>query len=81
VALPIGDKLRSPQLTLHYTRAIWKVTAGELLTKQTMRKMLLDTKHKYVVELILNLVTTESETLVISENKFLNGCGKDVCRL
>jgi hypothetical protein len=39
-------------------RAIWKVTSGELLKKQAMRKKnLLYTKNKYTLKLLLNVVT------------------------
>jgi hypothetical protein len=54
------------------TRAIRKVTPGELLTKQGMRKKkLLYTKNTYVLMLLLNVITGGIEALV-SGNKFLH---------
>jgi hypothetical protein len=62
---------------LTYTRAIWKVTSGELLTKQAMRK-----KIMYILKLFLNAaVTTRTEAPVVSGNKVLFACVKEVCRL
>jgi hypothetical protein len=40
------------------TGAIWKVTSEELLTKQAIRKNLLDAKNSYMLKLLLKLVTT-----------------------
>jgi hypothetical protein len=51
-------------------RVIRNTTSGELLTKQAIReKKLLHTKNRYVLKLILNVVTAGIETLV-SGNKF-----------
>jgi hypothetical protein len=35
----------------------------------------------YILELLLSIVTTGIEVLVISGNKFLYACVKEVCRL
>jgi hypothetical protein len=35
----------------------------------------------YVLKLLLNIVTAQVETLVVSENKFLYACVKEVCNL
>jgi hypothetical protein len=61
-------------------RAIQKVTSGELLTKQAMRKYLLYMKNAYILKLLLNVVTTRIEALV-SGNKFLYAYAKEVCHL
>jgi hypothetical protein len=54
------------------TRAIQKVTSLELLTKEAIRKKkLLYTKTTCVLKLLLNIVTTGTEALVVSGNKFL----------
>jgi hypothetical protein len=66
---------------LYYARAIRKVTSGELLTKQATKKMLLYTKNMYILKLPLNSITAGIEAFVISGNKFLYGCVKEVCRL
>jgi hypothetical protein len=64
------------------TRAIQKVTSGELLTKQTMRKrIVLYTKNMDVHKLLLNAVTVRIEALVVSGNKFLYARAKEVCHL
>jgi hypothetical protein len=55
------------------SRAVWKVTSGELLTKQA--------NNTYILKLLLNVVTTGIEALVISGNKFLYACVREVCRL
>jgi hypothetical protein len=61
---------------------IWKVTFSELLTKQAMRTTnLLHTKNKYILKLLLNKVTAGIEALVVSENKLLYVCVKEVCHL
>jgi hypothetical protein len=53
-------------------RAISKVTSGELLLKQAMRKrMLIYTKNIYIFKLLLNIVTARIEALV-SGNKFMS---------
>jgi hypothetical protein len=63
-------------------RAIRKVTSSELLTKQALKKKnLLDTKNVYILKLLLNIVTSGIEALVVSGNKFLYTCVKEVCRL
>jgi hypothetical protein len=62
-----------------YTRAIWKVTSGELLkNKQWEKTFLLYTKNKYILKLLLNIVTAWIEALVLG-NKFLCACVKEVC--
>jgi hypothetical protein len=61
-------------------RAIRKATSSEPLTKQAMRKR----NHyiqKYILKLLLNVVTTGIEALVISGSNFLYACVKEVCRL
>jgi hypothetical protein len=63
----------------NYTRAIWKVTSGELLTKQAMKKIIY-TKNTYILELRLKVVTAGIEALV-SGSKLLHACVKEVCRL
>jgi hypothetical protein len=62
-------------------RAIWKVTSGELLTKQAMRKKILYTKNMYILKLLLNVITTGIEAPVMSGYKFLYACVKKVCCL
>jgi hypothetical protein len=61
------------------TKDIRKVSSGELLTKQAMRKELLYIKNTYILKLLLNVVTIGSELLVESGNKFLYACVKEVC--
>jgi hypothetical protein len=66
------------------TRATRKVTFGELLTKQAMRwETLLFTKntYSYIRKLFLNVITTWIKALVLSGNKFLYACAKEVCCL
>jgi hypothetical protein len=46
-----------------------------------MRKKLLYTKNTYIIQLLLNIVTAGIEALVVSGNKFLYACVKEVCRL
>jgi hypothetical protein len=53
-----------------YTRAIWKVTSSEQLTKQAIRKQILCTKKYIHTKLLLNIVTTGIEALVVSGTKF-----------
>jgi hypothetical protein len=49
--------------------AIYKVTSGELLTKQAMRKqILLYTKNMYILKLLLNVVTAGIGALVLGNN-------------
>jgi hypothetical protein len=62
------------------TRAIQKITSGELLAKQEMRKILLYTENTYIHKLLLNVVTTGIEALV-SWNKFLYAFVKEIYRL
>jgi hypothetical protein len=62
-------------------RAVWKVTFIEMLTKQAMRKTILYTKNTYILKLVLNVVTTGIEALVLSGNKFMYACVKEVCHL
>jgi hypothetical protein len=58
-----------------------KVTPSELLTKQAMRKMYyIQKKNTYILKLLLNVVTAGIEGLV-SGNKFLYACVKEVCLL
>jgi hypothetical protein len=61
--------------------AIQKVTSGKLLTKQAIRKKVLYTKNMYILKLLLNIVTATIEALVVSGNKSLYACVKEVCRL
>jgi hypothetical protein len=35
----------------------------------------------YILKLLLNVVTTGTEALVVSGNKFLYTCAKEVCSL
>jgi hypothetical protein len=42
--------------------------------------MLLYTKNKHIFKLLLNVVTAWIEVLVVSGNKFLYACVKEVCR-
>lgn len=51
-------------------RAIFKVTSDELLTEQSIRTKLLNTKNMYVLKLLLNVLTVRIEALVLG-NKFL----------
>jgi hypothetical protein len=60
------------------TRAIRKVTSCELL-KKTTRTNLLYTK-KYILKLLLNVVTALIKAFSVSGNKFLYACVKEVCR-
>jgi hypothetical protein len=62
------------------TRAIQKVTSGELLRKQPMRKnhYIINT---YILNLLLNVFTAGIEAFVVAGNKFLYYCVKEVCRL
>jgi hypothetical protein len=64
-----------------YMRTIRKVTLGELLTKQAMRKENLIIYKKYTLQLLFNVVTTRTEALMVSGNKFLYACVKEVCCL
>jgi hypothetical protein len=61
-------------------RAIQKITSGEQLKKQAMRKIL-HKKNTYILKLLLNIVTAGIEALAVSGNKFLYACVKEVCRL
>jgi hypothetical protein len=47
-----------------------KSSIGELLTKQAMGKRVLHIKNTYMLKLIINLLTDETEAIV-SGNKFL----------
>jgi hypothetical protein len=60
-------------------RAIRKVTSGELLTKQAMRKKIY-AKNLYILKLLLNRVATGLEALVLG-NMFLYACDKEICCL
>jgi hypothetical protein len=47
--------VQDTQNTIHYMRATWEVSSGELLTQQAMReKIALYTKNMYVLQLLLN---------------------------
>jgi hypothetical protein len=52
-------------VNLEITRAIQKVTSGELLMKQAMRKKILCTKNTYILEVLLNVVTAGIEAHVM----------------
>jgi hypothetical protein len=63
------------------TRSIQKANFGELLTEQRMRgKHLLYIKI-YIPKLLLNVVTPGIEALIITGNKFLYSCVKELCCL
>jgi hypothetical protein len=70
-------------------RAIWKVTSGELLIKQAIRKNINYyyyyyyniQKNTYILKLLLNIVTTGIEAPVILGNKLWYACIKEVCHL
>jgi hypothetical protein len=65
-----------------FMKVIHKVTSGELLTKQAMiGRKLLNTKNIYILKLFLNIDTARIEAYVISGNKVLYACGKEVCHL
>jgi hypothetical protein len=66
--------------SLGYARAIQKVTFGELLTKQATRKKMLHPNNTYVLKLLLNVVTAGIKALVVSQNKSLYACVKEVQR-
>jgi hypothetical protein len=66
--------------TEKYTKAIRKVTSSELLTKQTMEKILY-TKNMYIIKLLLNTVTARIAALGTLENKLLYACIKEACEL
>jgi hypothetical protein len=55
-AYPSSSTCLSIRLCI-YTRAIRKITFGELLTRQTTRKKILYTKNTYKIKLLLNVVT------------------------
>jgi hypothetical protein len=63
-------------------RAIWKVTSSELLIKQAVKKKnVSDAKNVSILKLLLNIVTAGIESLVVSGNKFLYTCVKEICHL
>jgi hypothetical protein len=63
-------------------RSIQKVTSGELVTKQEVRKKCYYIqKYVYIFKLLLNEVTNGIEGLVVFGNKSLYACIKEVCRL
>jgi hypothetical protein len=62
-------------------RASGKVTSGELLTKQAMRKKILYAKNMHILKLLLYIVTARIEVLAVSGNKILYACVKEVCCL
>jgi hypothetical protein len=45
------------------------------------KKLLLHTKNTYILQLLLKVVTVGTETIVVSRNKFLYVCVKEVCLL
>jgi hypothetical protein len=57
-----------------YKGIIQKVTSGELLTKQAIKKNYY-IKNMYILKLLLDVVTARIGTLVIG-NKFLYSCVK-----
>jgi hypothetical protein len=73
-------RINYPGTILNNTRAIRKVTSGELLTKQAMRKNVIIYRNMYILKLLLNVVTAGIDALV-SENKVLYACVKEVCHL
>jgi hypothetical protein len=66
-----------------YTRAIWKVTSCELLTKQARGEKIyyIQKIHTYILKLLLNIVTARTEACIILGNKFLYVCVKEICCL
>jgi hypothetical protein len=56
-----------------------QINSDELLTKQAMGKICYKQKNTYKRKLLLNVVTARIEALV-SRNKFLYSCVKQVCR-
>jgi hypothetical protein len=71
----------SGALFIFYTRAIRKVTIGELISKQAIRKKYCIKKNMYILKLLPNVITGRIEAPVISGNKFLYACVKEVCNL
>jgi hypothetical protein len=67
-------------MTFAYSSAIWKVTSGDLLTKEARRKKIFYTRNTYIFQLLFNVLTAGIEALV-KGNKFLYACVKQVCRL
>jgi hypothetical protein len=69
--------------SVNHTRAIQKVTSSELLRKHAIgeNKFYYIPKYTYILKLLLNIVTAGIEALVVSGNKFLYVCVKEVCRL
>jgi hypothetical protein len=51
-------------MLVFYTRAIRKVTSGESLTKQAMRKNILYAKNTYIPKQLLNTNTAGIKVLV-----------------
>jgi hypothetical protein len=64
------------RLITSYFNIIRKVTSGELLTKQWERNC-----HIQNIRAYLSVVTTGTEALVVSGNKFLHARVKEVCCL
>jgi hypothetical protein len=62
--------LKSHKRTLWISRAIRKLTSGELLTKKGNEKLLRIYNNTYIIKLLFNVVTVGNEAL-ISGNKFL----------
>jgi hypothetical protein len=60
----IRELVTNPEASKH-TRAIRKVTSGELLTKQaTTEKKLFYTKNTYIPKVLLDVVTAEIEAYI-----------------
>jgi hypothetical protein len=54
----MGNKIHITKKPIIHMRTIWKVTSGELLTKQeTSNKKLLYAKNMHKLWLLLNVVT------------------------
>jgi hypothetical protein len=66
---------------LHCTRAIWKVTSSELITKQAMRKEIINIKNTCILKVLFSVITIRIEALVVPEHEFLYTCVNEVCRL
>jgi hypothetical protein len=45
------------------------------------KKKRLYTKYAYILKILLNVVTIATDTLIISGNKFVYACVREVCRL
>jgi hypothetical protein len=60
--------------------AIRKVTSGELLTKQAVRKKLLYRRNKYILKILLIVITARIEALVLG-NTFLYAHATEIFHL